>query len=132
MKAGKNMTNLTARENIDHYKYMVDIMLDKEKGWDEMPPPDNRILPPQDAITLLYARDYIHEDFNEFSDEERMEIKKIDEQFLKDLVLVIATLSHSYVDKKQPKEKWWYHLPEIREGKLEVFWDEEKRVYTVE
>jgi len=132
MKAGKNMTNLSVRENIDHYKYMVDIMLDKERGWEKMPPPDNRILPPQDAITLLYARDYIHEDFNEFSDEERMEIKEIDERFLRDLDLVIDTLSHSYVDKKQPKEKWWYHFEEIRDGKLKVFWDEEKRVYTAE
>jgi len=131
LKRRKGSEKMTIREMIEVYKINVVCDMDKN-NWDNWTEPDGRIFPPEDAVTVTYYRDDVYNNFSSCSDADKMMLKEIDEILLNDLDTACEMFRYSHLDKKQPKEKWWYHLPEIRDGKLKVFWDEEKKVYSTE
>ena len=129
LKRRKGSEKITIREMIIVYKTNVDYDMDKN-NWDSRTEPDGRIFPPEDAETVAYYRDDVYNNFSSCSDADKMMLKEIDEILLNDLDTACKMFRYSHLDKNQPKEKWWYHLPESRDGELKVFWDEEKKVYT--
>ena len=127
----KVMEKRDAQKLIESYKIKLDYDLDKST-WNDWTEPGGRIFPPEDAVAIVYNRDDIYDKLSSFSNDEKMLLKEADELLLNDPDTVCELFKYSHLDKKQPKEKWWYHFEDIRDGKLEVYWDEEKKVYTAE
>ncbi len=111
--------------------YQIKIISDfKKSSWENFGIEGGHLYPPCDVSSIQSDRDIIHHKFPTYPDEEKMRLKAIDELLLKDIDATCDLFSALGDDKSEPKERWWWHFQAIKDGKLKVFWDEEKKVYT--